>query len=203
MSVDGAAGETRGRTRGVFVQSILWALFLLFTTTLTLEWAVVFYPVYDLPPPYADIFQTFHDLRLALLNTLSFVLPEQSIEYVGIVFSLGGLCITLMMISARQSLAATSGGDDVEADGGFGVLTFLEIWIGLIVVIVLWMLATELTNAGLEDGNWTPTITMGGLSLGLMVTAWFAGYVRVGPLRVNPLRWIIAALAISYAMTLL
>ena len=203
MSVDGAVGETQKRTRGVFVQSILWGLFLLFLTTLTLEWAVVFYPVSELPYPYADIFQTFRDARLAVLDTLSFVLPEQSIEYVGIVFSLGGLCITLMMISARQSLASTNNDDTVETDGGFGVLTFLEIWIGLVVVIVLWMLATELTNAGLEDGNWTPAMTIGGLSLGLILTAWFAGYVRIGPLRFNPLRWIIAALGISYAMTLL
>ncbi len=199
---DVPTGERVRRRRGRLAPVVLWGLFLLFTVTLALEWAVIFFPVFQLPSPYADLFVVFHDVRLELLDALTFVLPRQTIEYVGVVFSLGGLSISLMMIAARQAITAAPDPPDApEPESDFGVLTVLQIWIGLVVVVVLWMLATELTSTMLETGSWTPAIMFGTISVGLLLTAWFAGYVRVGPVRFNPLHWVVAALGISYGMT--
>lgn len=57
-----------------------------------------------------------------MLNVLTFVLREQSIEYTGVVFSPAGMYITLMMISPLQSLAATKNGNIIDAEDGFGAL---------------------------------------------------------------------------------
>ncbi len=204
MSMDVSAGETsldhRGVSRGVFVQALLWSAFVLFAVTLALEWTVIFFPVFDLPSPYADVFVAFRSFRLAVLDALTFVLPEKAIEYVGVVFSLGGLCVALMMIATRQSMTA-NGEMASDTDSGFGVLTLVQVLIGIVVVVVLWMVSTELTNDGLESGTWTPAAIIAALTAGLMLAAWFAGFVRIGPVRVNPLRWIVAALAVSHGMT--
>lgn len=208
MSTDTDGKRARCDGRTIVVPFLLWSLFLLFTATLILEWAVIFFPVFELSHPYTVIFLTFHDFRLLVLDLLTLVLPLQAIEYVGVVFSLGGICITLMMISARQSLrsiVSTNGGSDIgdgpDTDPDLGVLTLAEIWIGAVVVIVLWMLATEQTNLGLETSSWAPLVTLAAISAGLVIAAWFAGYVRIGSLRLNPLHWVIAGLAISYGMT--
>ena len=203
MSIDTTGDEPQAKQGGLFVQILLWMAFWLFTTTLILEWAILFLPVSDLPTPYADVFDGFQKFRQAAFDLLTLVVPAAPLDYVGLAFSVGGLCISLMTISARQTIVANQSSEALASHDSFGALTLLEVWIGILVAVALWILAADMAELGLTSGTLGPAILPTALAGGLLLTAWFAAYVRVGPLRFNPLRWILVLLGLSYGMTLL
>ncbi len=203
MNSDTTGDEPQAKRGGLFVQILLWMAFWLFTTTLALEWAVLFLPVDQLPNPYADIFNGFQKFRLAAFDLLTLVVPVEPLKHVGIAFSLGGLCISLMTISARQTIIANQSSTALASHDSFGALTLLEVWIGILVAVALWILAADMAEIGLTSGTLGPAIIPAALAGGLVLTALFAAYVRVGPFRFNPLHWILVLMGVSYGMTLL